>query len=40
MDNDMLCFDVEDVIFLINKWDIVKGEVSDEEEIEKIWNIF
>lgn len=36
----MLCFDVEDVIFLINKWDIVKGEVSDEEEIEKIWNIF
>lgn len=39
MDNDMPCFDAEDVIFLTNKWDTVKGEVSDEEEIEKTWNI-
>lgn len=39
VDNDMPCFDAEDVIFLTNKWDTVKGEVSDEEEIEKTWNI-
>lgn len=39
INNDMPCFVAEDVIFLTNKWDTVKGEVSDEEEIEKTWNI-
>lgn len=39
INNDMPCFDAEDVIFLTNKWDTVKGEVNDDEEIEKTWNI-
>lgn len=39
MNNDMPCFDPEDVIFLTNKWDTIKGEVSDEEERNKTWEI-
>lgn len=36
----MLCFDLEDVIFIINKWDNIKidEDVGDfEEEIFNIW---
>lgn len=39
MNNDMPCFDAEDVIFLTNKWDAVRGEISDEEERNKTWEI-
>lgn len=38
----MLCFNLENVIFIINKWDIIVNEEedsSDEDEEIKIWNI-
>lgn len=39
VNNEMPCFDAEDVIFLTNKWDTIKSEVSDEEERNKTWKI-
>lgn len=37
----MLCFDLWNVIFIINKWDILYSEddSSDEDEEIKIWNM-
>lgn len=35
----MPCLNAKDVIFLTNKWDTIKGEVNDEEERNKTWEI-
>lgn len=38
----MLCFNLENVIFIMNKWDIIvydEEDSSDEDEEIKIWNI-
>lgn len=38
----MLCFNLENVIFIMNKWDIIvyDEEDSSDEDVEiKIWNI-
>lgn len=44
MENEMLCFDLEDVIFVINKWDIILKNERDEDSSEDdeicIWKIF
>lgn len=43
----MLCFDLKDVMFVINKWDIIESNVegsdensSDEDDVIKMWKIF
>lgn len=36
----MLCFDVEDVVFIINKWDIIYYDDDFEGEIFRIWELF
>lgn len=38
----MLCFNLENVIFIMNKWDIIvydEDDSSDVDEEIKIWNI-
>lgn len=38
----MLCFNLENVIFIMNKWDIIvydEDDSSDEDEEIKIWNV-
>lgn len=38
----MLCFNLENVIFIMNKWDIIvndEEDSSDEDKEIKIWNI-
>lgn len=42
----MLCFDFQDVIFIINKWDIIESNVvgsdensSDDDDVMKIWEV-
>lgn len=41
MDNEMPCFDCENVIFITNKWDTiyeVDSDSSEEDEETKTWN--
>lgn len=38
----MLCFNLENVIFIMNKWDIIvydEDDSSEEDEEIKIWNV-
>lgn len=32
----MLCFDLEDVIFIINKWVFIRNEDSEDEKDDKV----
>lgn len=36
-DFEMLCFYLESVIFLINKWDLVEYQVEEKEEVIQVW---
>lgn len=36
----MLQFKFEDVLFVINKWDIIRCVVSDDKKRNLIWEIF
>lgn len=41
MENEMPCFDCENVIFITNKWDtinVVDSDSSEEDEETKTWN--
>lgn len=41
VNNDMPCFDPEDVIFILNKWDTIRdrrGKEIEKEKREKVWN--
>lgn len=41
MDNEMPCFDCENVIFITNKWDTINkvdSDSSEEDEETKTWN--
>ena len=43
IEDEMPCFDPEDVIFVTNKWDDIKEEESDSDEeppADKIWREF
>lgn len=40
LENSMLCFDLKDVIFIINKWDNIYNEEGFEDEIFLIWEVF
>lgn len=40
MENEMLCFDLEDVIFVINKWDIILKNERDEDSSEDVKIIY
>lgn len=37
MDNEMPCFDPQDVIFITNKWDSIRSQLDVEKEKEKVW---
>lgn len=32
----MLCFDFENVIFVMNKWDIIRSSVKSEEKVKVV----
>lgn len=44
MDNEMPCFDPQDVIFITNKWDTIENNAegsdensSDDDDVKKTW---
>lgn len=36
-ENEMPCFDPENVIFITNKWDSIRSQLDVEKEKEKVW---